>query len=134
MSHHRLIRLRVKIYPKLVRILMFSSHFAPNLLTQNAAIQPSVFISQSPVGELFEWRRGKGEKTPLSIINSAQSTGKAPLLLLLSRFSCVQLCPTPEMTAHQAPSSLGFSRQEHWSGLPRLQPCSNHSLIEIQTS
>ena len=24
----------------------------------------------------------------------------------------------PYMAAHQAPSSLGFSRQEHWSGLP----------------
>ena len=23
-----------------------------------------------------------------------------------------------EMAAHQAPPSLGFSRQEHWSGLP----------------
>ena len=31
------------------------------------------------------------------------------LLLLLSHFSCVQLCATP---------SLGFSRQKHWSGLP----------------
>ena len=40
------------------------------------------------------------------------------LLLLLSRFSRVRLCATPEMTAHQAPPSLGFSRQEHWSGLP----------------
>ena len=40
------------------------------------------------------------------------------LLLLLSRFSHVQLCATPEMEAHQAPPSLGFSRQEHWSGLP----------------
>ena len=35
--------------------------------------------------------------------------------VLLSR---VQLCPTPETAAHQAPPSLGFSRQEHWSGLP----------------
>ena len=35
------------------------------------------------------------------------------LLLLLSRFSHVQLCATPEMAAHQAPQSLGFSRQEH---------------------
>ena len=26
---------------------------------------------------------------------------------------------TPETAAHQAPPSLGFSRQEHWSGLPR---------------
>ena len=41
------------------------------------------------------------------------------LLLLLSRFSRVQLCATPEMAAHQAPPSLGFSRQEHWSGLHR---------------
>ena len=36
------------------------------------------------------------------------------LLLLLSRFSRVQLCVTPKMAAHQAPLSLGFSRQEHW--------------------
>ena len=40
------------------------------------------------------------------------------LLLLLSRFSRVRLCATRETTAHQAPPSLGFSRQEHWSGLP----------------
>ena len=39
------------------------------------------------------------------------------LLLLLSRFSRVQLCATPLTAAHQAPPSLGFSRQEHWSGL-----------------
>ena len=40
------------------------------------------------------------------------------LLLLLSRFSCVRLCVTPQMAAHQATLSLGFSRQEYWSGLP----------------
>ena len=44
------------------------------------------------------------------------------LLLLLSRFSRVRLCVTPEMAAHQAPPSLGFSRQEHWSGLPFPSP------------
>ena len=44
------------------------------------------------------------------------------LLLLLSRFSRVRLCATPEMAAHQAPLSLGFSRQEHWSGLPFPSP------------
>ena len=43
-------------------------------------------------------------------------------LLLLSRFSHVQPCVTPETAAHQAPLSLGFSRQEHWSGLPFLFP------------
>ena len=44
------------------------------------------------------------------------------LLLLLSACSCVQLCGTPQTAAHQAPASLGFSRQEHWSGLPCPSP------------
>ena len=37
-------------------------------------------------------------------------------------FSRVRLCATPEMAAHQAPQSLVFSRQEHWSGLPFPSP------------
>ena len=44
------------------------------------------------------------------------------LLLLLSRFSHVRLCVTPETAAHQAPPSLSFSSQEHWSGLPFPSP------------
>ena len=35
--------------------------------------------------------------------------------------SCPTLC-TPIEAAHQAPLSLGFSRQEHWSGLPFPSP------------
>ena len=42
-------------------------------------------------------------------------------LLLLSRFSRVRLCATPS-AANQAPPSLGFSRQEHWSGLSLPSP------------
>ena len=44
------------------------------------------------------------------------------LLLLLSHFSCVRLCANPQTAAHQAPPSLGASRQEHWSGLPLPSP------------
>ena len=40
------------------------------------------------------------------------------LLLLLSCFSRVRLCATLWTAAHQAPPSLGFSRQEYWSGVP----------------
>ena len=36
--------------------------------------------------------------------------------------SCVQLFVTPWTVAHQAPLSRGFSRQEHWSGLPFPSP------------
>ena len=32
--------------------------------------------------------------------------------------SCVQLLATPWTVAYQAPPSMGFSRQEYWSGLP----------------
>ena len=42
--------------------------------------------------------------------------------LLLSHFSRVRLCATPQTAAHQAALSLGFSRQEHWSGLPFPSP------------
>ena len=41
---------------------------------------------------------------------------------LLSCFSRVQLCATPETAADRAPPSLGFSRQEHSSGLPFPSP------------
>ena len=41
---------------------------------------------------------------------------------VLSRFSRVQLFVTLSTAASQAPLSMGFSRQEHWSGLPSLPP------------
>ena len=43
-------------------------------------------------------------------------------LLLLSQLSHVQLLVTPWPAAHQAPPSMGFSRQEYWSGLPFPSP------------
>ena len=37
---------------------------------------------------------------------------------VLNCFSCDQLFATLWTIAHQDPLSMGFSRQEHWSGLP----------------
>ena len=51
-----------------------------------------------------------------SNVNLSAHFNAVLLLLLLSLFSRVRLCATPETAAHQAPPSLGFSRQEHWSG------------------
>ena len=51
--------------------------------------------------------------------------------MLLSRFSRVQLCATPETAAHQAPPSLGFSRQEHWSGLPFPSPMCESEVAQL---
>ena len=41
---------------------------------------------------------------------------------MLSRFSCVCLFVIGWTVAHQAPLSMGFSRQEYWSGLPFPSP------------
>ena len=41
---------------------------------------------------------------------------------MLSCFICVQLFATLWTVAHQVPQSMGFSRQEHWSGLPCPSP------------
>ena len=58
---------------------------------------------------------------------------KAMISLLLSRFSRVQLCATPETAAHQAPQSLGFSRQEHWSGLPFPSPMHESEKLKVKS-
>ena len=43
-------------------------------------------------------------------------------MCVLSHFSCVQLFVTLWTVAHQATLSMGFSRQEYWSGLPCPSP------------
>ena len=40
----------------------------------------------------------------------------------LGRFSHVQLFATPWTASHQAPLSVGFSKQEYWRGLPCPPP------------
>ena len=52
----------------------------------------------------------------------SDTTEQLNWLYMLSHFSCIRLCATPQMAVHQAPPSLGFSRQEHWSGLPFPSP------------
>ena len=41
---------------------------------------------------------------------------------VLNLFSCVQVSATPWALDLQAPLSMGFPRQEYWSGLPCLLP------------
>ena len=63
----------------------------------------------------------------LVIIAVLQWFGKKKVVLLyfacvLSCFSCVQLFVTLWTVARQVPLSMGFSRQEYWSGLPCPPP------------
>ena len=57
----------------------------------------------------------------------------SPKMWLLSRFSRVRLFATPEMAAYQAPRSLGFSKQEHWSGLPFPSPLHESEKVKVKS-
>ena len=75
-------------------------------------------IFGSDAQTLYLWGVGSGDTTRRLTCFVACGILVPLLLLLLSRFSRARLCVTPWMAAHQAPLSLGSSRQEHWSGLP----------------
>ena len=45
--------------------------------------------------------------------------------------SCVRLFATPWTVAHRAPLSIGFSRQEYWSGLPFPSPVRKYEVSEV---
>ena len=44
------------------------------------------------------------------------------VIVIMKSFSHVRLFVTPWTVAYQAPPSMGFSRQEYWSGLPFPSP------------
>ena len=48
--------------------------------------------------------------------------GYSPHELMLSHFRCAPVFAILWTVAHQAPLSMGFSRQEYWSGLPWPPP------------
>ena len=70
-----------------------------------------------PVGCNFRRHRERAAVLPFSqdLQNPAPSHTCECMLI---RFSCVRLFATPWTVAHQAPVSMGFSKQEYWSGLP----------------
>ena len=46
--------------------------------------------------------------------------------------SRVRLLATPWTATYQAPPSMGFSRQEHWSGVPLASPRAGKSSLQTQ--
>ena len=46
--------------------------------------------------------------------------------------SRVQLLTTPRTVAYPAPPSMGFSRQEYWSGVPCFKKIFNWSTVNLQ--
>ena len=56
------------------------------------------------------------------LATSSQQQNLPLLVLKVKSLSRVRLFATSWTVAHQAPPSMGFSRQEYWSGLPLPSP------------
>ena len=67
----------------------------------------------------------------------ACATWEAPhILLAADAAKLLQSCPTvfdPYTIALQGPPSLGFSRQEHWSGLPFPSPMHENEKVRVKS-
>ena len=84
--------------------LLTSSYFLPlegGSTTQRKAIQPGMALKALLTSSLTQDAKERKKVKPLS---------------------CVQLFATSWSLACQSPSSMGFSRQEYWSGLPFPPP------------
>ena len=57
-----------------------------------------------------------------AITSTVTAVTMSACMRMLCHFSCVQLFATLWTVALQAPLSMGFSRQEYWSGLPSHPP------------
>ena len=79
---------------------------------------PEAFPNHAIPARFSEGNVAVSHWAPRRLVVILTSMYQAALLLLRSRFSRGRLCATQSTAAHQAPRSLGFSRQEHWSGLP----------------
>jgi len=87
------------------------SGFAPDFIsvTPNAKTQMKHFLPSFA---------GKKKKNILNL----DSYSPLKVEVKVKSLSCVQLFATPWTVARQAPPSMGFSRQEYWSGLPMPSP------------
>ena len=106
--------------PRRFHMLRAKQACVPHLLSPRATAA-AAYAPQSPCSATRTTVL-KGLSSPQLERACAQQRRPTLLLLLLSCLGRVRLCATPQTTAHQTPQSLGFSRQEHWSGLPFPSP------------
>ena len=82
---------------------------------------PSIFLRESlkVIAQMF---MSQNVTSALFIIRETQKQPRYLFMCVLSHFSHVWLFVTPWTVARQASLSMGFSRQEYWSGLPFPSP------------
>ena len=118
--HNQVLRTALEPHVSCHQIWLNHTHHHAILLPLTSHI--STLTWQCPYTWLLIWRKHCIFLFSLGTSSLTVLCSLLVLLLLLSRFSRVRLCATPQTAAHQAPPPLGFSRQEHWSGLPFPSP------------
>ena len=97
-------------------------------------------IRGSTLMTALNWSLSTSNGQPL---RSSPSKLLSPLQKFLNHHCTVCVCvsclavsdsATPKAAAHQSPPSMGFSRQEHWSGLPFSSPKELHKESEVAQS
>ena len=107
LSQHQSFTLTLKNLSKLLLDKSLQSH--PTLCDPRDGSPPGSAIPGILQARTLEW-------VAISFSNAWKWKVKVKLL------SCVRLLVTSWTAAHQAPSSIGFSRQEYWSGVPLPSP------------
>ena len=78
------------------------------------------------MSDSVQLHRQQATRLPCPWDSPGKNTGASCHFLLrcvkVKSLSHVQLFGTPSTVAHQAPPSVGFPRQEYWSGLPFPTP------------
>ena len=95
--------------PLLLLLLLLSFQSCPTLCDPTDGSPPG-----SPVPGILQARTLEWVAISFSNAWKWKAKVKSP--------SRVQLFTTPWTAAHQAPPSMGFSRQEYWSGVPSPSP------------
>ena len=127
----------LKNYHKIWDILISFSHYFPSYFKVNAVYLSCTFSSLLWKCYLIiafkndrKYRKTRDKKNSipkgnvLSILVLAQIfvCVCVCVCVCLKSLSCIWLFATPWTAAHQVPVSMGFSRQEYWSGLPFSSP------------
>ena len=97
------------------------AHLFPTLCNIEWLCQVTSVVSDSA-----RLHRRQSTRPPHPWYSPGKNTGVGCHFLLqcmkVKSLSLVQLPATPWTAVHQAPPSMGFSKQEYWSGVPLNQP------------
>ena len=80
------------------------------------------FYKNQKCSSFYNWKLSQMQLERLTNKQKLKTPANLDFCIHAQSLSCVWLFATPWTVAHQAPLSMGCSRQEYWSGLPFPSP------------